>query len=83
MTKSQPKITPGLGTGGGVGWPFLHAEVFQQVRREMVSALAITVTSFQASKAQSVAINVLLACCYSGYVNVSASTLSGLFNLER
>lgn len=63
MTKSWLKITPGLGSGGDVGWRFLDVEVFQQVKREMVSALAITVTSFHAwQSSEIVAINALLTC---------------------
>lgn len=82
VTKSWLKITPGLACAGGVGWLFLNAEVFQRVRREMVSALAIT--SFWGwQSSEIVVINVLLARCYSSYVNISASTLSGLFNLEK
>lgn len=61
-----------------------HAKMFQQVKREMVSALAITMTSFHAwQSSETVVINAFLACFYSGFVNVGASTLSSLFNLER
>lgn len=49
-----------------------------------MSALAVPVTPFQAwQSSEIVAINELLAYYYSGYVSVSACTLSGLCNLEK
>ena len=47
-------------------------------------ALAFKVGSFWAwQSSSSVVINVSLACCYSGHINVGASTVSELFHLEK